>query len=297
MASRFLLGISLVFTFAGVSFAAEVTGNSLKDLKELDAKEIKLGEDEPGCKDPGLLPRLQGCNIIQCGSKANESLEIQTGASPEGAPSKEVAEGQTEILYYLCPAKLTSTSIVKQAEALMLKNGFKAVYLGKDGDEMPLVTMQKEDEYVQISTYSYNSYSAYVYTSVKVAPEPPSTADGMAEELKGRGQFVLAGVNFGVEGTELPGDATTALTELATALKNAPDAKIRIQAHTDNLEGPQTSQAISEKRAAAVADWLAGHGVAKERITTQGFGSTQPVGDNNTEDGRARNRRIEVVKL
>jgi len=73
--------------------------------------------------------------------------------------------------------------------------------------------------------------------------------------------------------------------------------KIKIDVHTDNLEGPKTSQEITQKRAEVVGDWLTKHGVAKERIVAQGSGSADPVGNNETDDGRAKNRRIEVVKL
>ncbi|HET8549139.1 MAG TPA: OmpA family protein, partial [Bryobacteraceae bacterium] len=60
---------------------------------------------------------------------------------------------------------------------------------------------------------------------------------------------------------------------------------------------PKTSLALSEKRAASIANWLGAHGIDKARLTTQGFGSDKPIADNNTEDGRARNRRVELVRV
>ncbi len=98
-------------------------------LKDLDPKEIKLGEDEPGCQDSALLARFAGCNIIQCGKKEADSLDLQVGATAEGAAQTETADGASEKIYYLCPGKLLPASIVKQAEAALVKTGgYKMVY-------------------------------------------------------------------------------------------------------------------------------------------------------------------------
>jgi OmpA-OmpF porin, OOP family len=267
-------------------------------LKDLDPKEIKLGEDEPGCQDSALLARFAGCNIIQCGKKEYDSLDLQTGATAEGAAQTETADGTSEKIYYLCPGKLVPASIVKQAESALVKTGgFKIVYAGKDNDEFPILTVSKDDQWIQVSTYTYQSYSAYILTAIKIAPEPPVTADGMVDELKTTGKFLLTGVSFKDETNELIGDSDKMLAELANALGKTPEVKVKIDVHTDNLEGPKTSQEITQKRAQVVGEWLEKHGVAKERIVAQGSGSADPIGDNETDDGRAKNRRIEVVKL
>jgi OmpA-OmpF porin, OOP family len=267
------------------------------DLKDLDPKEIKLGEDEPGCKDSALMPRLAGCNIIQCDVKEYDSLDLQVGAAADGAPQRENADGASEIVYYLCPGRLTPANIIKQSESGLVKSGFRAVFAGRDGDEFPLLTVKKDDQFIQISTYTYNNYSAYVLTGLKLAPEPPATAEAMIDELKARGRFPLAGLAFDGDKTDLPTDADKALAELVTALKSQPDVKIRVEVHTDNLEGPKTSQAITDKRAMVIMDWLAAQGIDKARMTGHGFGSEKPVADNDSEDGRAKNRRVEIVRV
>lgn len=267
-------------------------------LKDLDPKEIKLGEDEPGCQDSALLARFTGCNIIQCGKKESDSLDLQVGATPEGAAQTETADGVSEKIYYLCPGKLLPASIVKQAEATLVKTGgYKLVYTGKDNDEFPILTVSKDDQWIQVSTYTYQTYSAYILTAIKIASEPPVTADGMVDELKTTGKFLLTGITFKEETNELNGDSDKMLAELANALAKTPEVKIRIDVHTDNLEGPKTSQEITQKQAEIVGAWLEKHGVAKERIAAQGLGSADPIGNNETDDGRAKNHRIEVIKL
>jgi outer membrane protein OmpA-like peptidoglycan-associated protein len=277
------------------SLAAQI---SVKDaLAELDPKEIRLGEDEPGCKDTVLVARLTGCNIIQCTTKEYDAIDMQVGATADGAAQTEVADGSSEVLYYLCPGKLSPSTIAKQNESALTKSGFKLVFNGKDNDEFPVVTLNKEDQWVQVSTYVYNTYSAYVVSAVKLAPEPPVTAEGMADELQGAGKFLLTGVGFKGETPELSGDSDKMLAELAGALAKYADLKVRIEVHTDDLEGPQTSQEITEKRAASLVAWLEQHGVAKDRLAGEGHGSSKPLAGNDSEDGRAKNRRIEVRRL
>jgi outer membrane protein OmpA-like peptidoglycan-associated protein len=72
---------------------------------------------------------------------------------------------------------------------------------------------------------------------------------------------------------------------------------VAISGHTDNTGSDAINQPLSERRAQSVSNFLIGKGVAKSRMTTVGNGSNQPVADNNTVDGRAKNRRVEIVIL
>src|SRR5262249_26128044 len=87
------------------------------------------------------------------------------------------------------------------------------------------------------------------------------------------------------------------LNEVLQLLKSDESLKLRIEGHTDNVGGAAANQALSDKRAQSVRDWLVSHGIATERLTGQGFGATKPVADNSTDDGRAKNRRVELVKI
>lgn len=72
--------------------------------------------------------------------------------------------------------------------------------------------------------------------------------------------------------------------------------KLRVEGHTDNQGAAAANQALSETRAQAVVAWLTGRGVSASRLTTAGLGQTRPVADNATDAGRAKNRRVELVK-
>ena len=84
---------------------------------------------------------------------------------------------------------------------------------------------------------------------------------------------------------------------VATTLKAYPDAKIEIEGHTDSMGSETYNQALSERRANTVKTYLVSLGIAAGRITTRGFGETQPVADNATAAGRAENRRVIIIEV
>ncbi len=87
------------------------------------------------------------------------------------------------------------------------------------------------------------------------------------------------------------------LEKLIQFLKDNPDAKLEIQGYTDNTGNPVTNQRLSQQRAGSVINYLVKNRIEKERLTAKGFGSTNPVADNKTFEGRAQNRRVEMKIL
>lgn len=94
---------------------------------------------------------------------------------------------------------------------------------------------------------------------------------------------------------DLRADAEPSLQAVVELVGDHPGARTEVQGHTDSVGDAGFNQSLSERRAAAVADWLAGHGVARSTLTTAGFGSAQPVADNGTAEGRQANRRVEII--
>lgn len=89
--------------------------------------------------------------------------------------------------------------------------------------------------------------------------------------------------------------ATEALQKLAELVKRYPDLPILIEGHTDSVGQPQANQTLSENRAGSVKTWLVSNaGIPAGRITTKGFGQTSPVATNDTDEGRQKNRRVEI---
>jgi outer membrane protein OmpA-like peptidoglycan-associated protein len=100
---------------------------------------------------------------------------------------------------------------------------------------------------------------------------------------------------FGFDQSDLSAEATENLNKLVTVLNTYPDTNIELQGHTDSKGSESYNQNLSEKRAGTVSQYLASQGINTSRLTTVGFGETIPKYDNETEDGRAQNRRVEFL--
>jgi outer membrane protein OmpA-like peptidoglycan-associated protein len=104
-----------------------------------------------------------------------------------------------------------------------------------------------------------------------------------------------SGILFDVDKADLQPGAKDNITNLATILKKYSDTNILIEGHTDSTGTLAHNQKLSEQRAAAVSSFTASLGVASTRVTTVGYGPTQPVAPNSTVEGRRQNRRVEVA--
>jgi len=86
------------------------------------------------------------------------------------------------------------------------------------------------------------------------------------------------------------------LAEIQQLLSDHGDLKLKVEGHTDNAGAPAANMKLSQARAAAVVSWLQKHGIKADRLTATGFGDTKPIADNGSEEGRAKNRRVELAK-
>jgi outer membrane protein OmpA-like peptidoglycan-associated protein len=112
-----------------------------------------------------------------------------------------------------------------------------------------------------------------------------------------RSDFLGAAVNLESEGTtaKLAPASSDAVTSLATILKAYSTAKLKIEGHTDNVGDPAQNRRIALDRVTAVKDALVKAGVSADRVIAEGVGSDRPIASNDTEEGRAKNRRIELM--
>ncbi len=120
-------------------------------------------------------------------------------------------------------------------------------------------------------------------------PPPPAPAPAQHEKL------VLRGVHFDFNKAKIrPGDAAI-LDEAVEILKAHPDVNIYVDGYCDAIGGEEYNLKLSQRRADAVAKYLEDHGIAASRLIPRGFGKTNFVASNDTDEGRAQNRRVELV--
>jgi outer membrane protein OmpA-like peptidoglycan-associated protein len=103
--------------------------------------------------------------------------------------------------------------------------------------------------------------------------------------------------NFEFNSTNLDNETTDYLDELAQALTDNPELKIKLVGHTDNVGSEKFNQRLSINRAQTLKDYLVEKGVDGERITAEGKGMKEPLNKNETEEDRAKNRRVELTIL
>jgi len=103
-----------------------------------------------------------------------------------------------------------------------------------------------------------------------------------------------SGILFATNSSALNQASMNALTQFANSLKANPETDIQIFGHTDSTGSDKINIPLSQQRATSVQNFLMGQGVENSRMTAQGFGSSQPVADNSTVDGRSQNRRVEI---
>jgi outer membrane protein OmpA-like peptidoglycan-associated protein len=117
------------------------------------------------------------------------------------------------------------------------------------------------------------------------------------QELKQTGQAEVYGIYFDFASDKIKPESEAVLREIADALKHNPTWKLRVEGHTDNVGGDDYNMDLSQRRAEAVKQALVSrYHIAAERLTPQGFGASRPKESNDTLYGRARNRRVELVR-
>jgi outer membrane protein OmpA-like peptidoglycan-associated protein len=123
---------------------------------------------------------------------------------------------------------------------------------------------------------------------------------GQPESLKtalDRDGHVPLHLNFDFAKATLLPDAQPVLAQVVAMLKADPALKLSVEGHTDGVGAAKTNQALSQQRAAAVVAALTQAGIAANRLKAVGYGASKPVDSNETTEGRAKNRRVELVKL
>jgi outer membrane protein OmpA-like peptidoglycan-associated protein len=162
-----------------------------------------------------------------------------------------------------------------------------------NGQTMKLVRGGKE---TWVFLQAGDDDGTYMLTiSEREAMKQDVAVNELADKLTSEG-FVPLYVNFDTGKTTIRPDSAKTLNDAAAALKLATGFKVEVAGHTDNVGTPEANLKLSEGRAQAVMAALVQRGVPADRLTAKGYGQTAPVADNRTEEGRAKNRRVELVK-
>jgi outer membrane protein OmpA-like peptidoglycan-associated protein len=272
--------------FLGLSFSFVLAGQGLSPLST-------LAPDQPGCVDSKFFPKPLACRIDNCEKKESDRRDIPVAESEGGDPVNASMEGASRSLMYECWTGTTPASIVEKAEAALKAAGFDVPYRYADAEAT--LTARKDDLWITVDAAS----RFYTLTEMNAAPpdfESATDADSMAEVLDRFGRVPLA-VPFIPGRPEIMPPAVKILQEVAALLRDHPDWRMRVETHTDGVGSQTANLNLSFFRATTVVNWLVANGIKRSRLEPKGLGDTRPVGDNTTAAGRARNQRLELVKI
>lgn len=159
-----------------------------------------------------------------------------------------------------------------------------------------LVRRPDRDIWIHLSANNASGGMIVAETEAFVPTAKLLPASEMKQTLDNTGKVALH-VNFATDKAEILPDSMPQIQQVLTMLRESPDLSLAVDGHTDDTGAADHNRRLSEARATAVVAALTAEGIAPERLRARGFGPDQPVADNATEDGRAANRRVELVRL
>jgi outer membrane protein OmpA-like peptidoglycan-associated protein len=177
-----------------------------------------------------------------------------------------------------------------------LKNGELVMEVNSnEGEGDYLVPLPAEKDYALIVSHpGYLFYSDNFNFSGEYSSMDPFLKDVPLKPVKSGEKIVLKNIFFGFDSYILEGKSTTELNVVVDFLTQNNMLKVEISGHTDNVGLQKYNQVLSEKRAKAVVDYLVENGINRSRLTFKGYGDLVPIKTNDSEEGRAENRRTEL---
>ncbi len=243
----------------------------------------------PAANDYRLLGHLPGYVVDVTDKKAND--EDQFVLAPNTEPVK--AQGFRIGLSYKPSGRPKPASDLDVLDNYALAiNNLGGRVLAQDEHSLAGLL---EDKGQQIWVRLFVQGDAIALNVLEEQPFQAPKVDDLKATLDKTGRLVLY-INFDFAKATLKPDAAAVVAQVVALLKASPAYQVAINGHTDNIGGADANKKLSEARAASVVDALAAAGVDKARLSSAGFGAANPIADNASTLGRAKNRRVELVK-
>ena len=253
-------------------------------------------------QDFPYLPALPGARLIST-RLIREPLELRSATADNeavlaGTSYVQKTYDSSTSLGAGRPSGQTAIAFIAAFRDVLVAAGWKLVGVTR------LVPVAGTPETVHVAAY-YAAAGRLLFARMSQEPDGPyqvNVADVGLEDWPA----VLAkdcrlrpySIQFDLDRPSLRSESTATLEKLAAVLKTKSAPAVEIQGHTDNIgaAGDAARQLLSEARAKAVTTWLVEHGVATATLSSKGYGKTRPVAANDSDLGRAMNRRIEIVR-
>lgn len=290
-------------------------------------------QDVPNSKDHPLLSRFEGSWIYKYNVKQFETYTYPISSELvdyNKLKESESIDGEYTFIEYASPAGVTATQIYRTYETQLTKAGFKIVFscrtsecgdmpmhfvreyvdgstalgnsmVGDKGSFLVATGSYKDDPYyviVVVGEDRRDNNSRYLLNIIRQENLDTDKVDvaSVTDKLETEGRIAFYGIQFDLNSAELKPESTEALQVMADYLSATPDSEVLIVGHTDNSGNFELNMELSQKRADAVVKRLsADFAIDAKRLIPVGVGMAAPLASNATEEGREKNRRVEMV--
>lgn len=164
-----------------------------------------------------------------------------------------------------------------------------------NGINMVVGKAVKDENELWVEAVTLGGDDFYLTIVLKELMKQDVTASNMFEALNRDGHIALY-INFDSGKSAVKPESQPIIEQIVQMMRSNPDLKIGVEGHTDNVGTSASNKSLSEARAKSVVSAIVGQGITAERLSPAGYGQDKPIGNNNTEEGRAKNRRVELVK-
>lgn len=253
--------------------------------------------DKPGSKDHPLVTRMQNMHIVTYRTNPFDQFSFKVGKGKDAVVA--VVEGRLFEIKYKINDKIEAPSplaIQRNHQAALRAVGGSVLF--EDSRYTTLkVAKGGMETWVQVDTAWGQGYMLTIVEKGAMTQEVVANAAAMGNDLKSTGHIALYGIYFETNKSEVKPDSKPALDEIAKLLKQDPGLKLKVVGHTDGTGSHDANMKLSQARGEAVVQALVSqHGIAPSRLKGYGVGPLAPVATNDTDEGRAKNRRVELVK-
>ena len=250
--------------------------------------------DRTGSKDPPLFNRMPDYWIQTYIEKDFDRYEFPTGKN------KTAVEGHFyNVRYFLnTGAKAASAvAIMRNYQNAVKAIGGQTIYEAPYAGGTTLKLVKNGSEYwTYVSMMNTQAYAVTMVIKSAMVQDIAITAQSIAQNIQETGKASLSGIYFDTDKAEVKPESEPALAEIAKYLQQDPKLNFYVVGHTDNVGAYEANLKLSKDRADAVVKVLTTkYEIAGTRLMACGDGPTAPVASNATEDGRAKNRRVELV--
>ena len=290
-------------------------------------------EDVEGSKDHPMISRYEGSYIK--GYEHYDYNRLVFGNKTDDGEKEEItAEGEVTRIVYAAPKGLSSLQVHRNYLIALKNAGFEILFncidkgeedclwlywdydINIDGNQeffngkdyhYFLARLSDSEGDVYVSAHTVLRGDKHPATALQVVEEKPMEtgkvkvdidAEAMANDLDEKGSVRIYGIYFDTDKATIKEDSESVLAEIASLLEEDPELNLGVVGHTDATGSEEHNMDLSKRRAEAVVEYLTSeHSISADRLTPRGLGPWAPVASNEDKDARARNRRVELVKI